>query len=213
MVVLLTRVGPVRTTQDRHGFRIKRAGHNQRKKWRLSRAIYAHDSRSAWFPYGPGVIIYHVVGQSHYLRLCSAVLTVVATLCTMAAGALDALRAQSFFAQCPEAVGVITDEGVLVASNARFERTVGPASKLEGRDFLVNAVSAEEHERFKIAMHRARAACSPSADAPDGRASDLVEWASTPTVRTCATMALGNAGDFPIWRKMDWTLTVFDDTR
>jgi PAS domain S-box-containing protein len=132
----------------------------------------------------------------------------------MSTGDLNVLRAQSFFVQCPEAVGVITDEGVLVASNVRFERTVGPASKLEGRNFLVNVVSAEDHARFKIAMQRARAACSgPSVDAPDGCASDLVEWASTPTMRSCATMALGNEGDFPVWRKMDWTLSVFDDTR
>ena len=124
--------------------------------------------------------------------------------------AVAALRAQSFFAQSPEAVGVITEEGVLVASNTRFQRTVGPASKLEGNDFLVNCVSPEDHERFRIAMRRAKEA---HASAAEEKASDMVEWARTPTIRGCATMALGNTGDFPIWRKMDWTLTVFDTDR
>jgi PAS domain-containing protein len=123
--------------------------------------------------------------------------------------AVAALRGQSFFAQSPEAVGVITEEGVLIASNPRFQRTVGPASKLEGQDFLVNCVSPEDHERFRIAMRRAKEAHDSTADV----ASDMVEWARTPTIRGCATMALGNTGDFPIWRKMDWTLTVFDGHR
>ena len=125
--------------------------------------------------------------------------------------ALEALKAQSFFTQCPEAVGIISNEGILRASNARFERTVGPAKTLVGTDFVVNCIAKEDHPRFKIAMTRAREA----RDAPPSQtdASDLVEWALTPTVRSVSSICMGNSGDFPIWRKMDWTLTIFDDTR
>ena len=130
--------------------------------------------------------------------------------------ALEALQAQSFFASCPEAVGIITNNGVLVASNPRFERTIGPAKVLVGTDLFSNCISKEEHDRFHIAMKRAREARNaPVPDSPpsEGSASDMVEWSLTPTVYGCSTIAMGNTGDFPIWRKMDWTLTVFDDTR
>jgi hypothetical protein len=126
--------------------------------------------------------------------------------------ALAALTAQSFFAQCPEAVGVITNEGVLAASNVRFERTVGPQT-LVGKDFLVNCISKEDHGRFKIAMARAREVARGEAAPSKTDASDMVEWALTPTVRAVSSIAMGNTGDFPIWRRMDWTVTVLDDTR
>ena len=125
---------------------------------------------------------------------------------------LEALTAQSFFAQCPEAVGVITNEGVLAASNMRFERTVGPQT-LVGTDFLLNCISKEDHGRFKIAMARAREVARGEAAPSKTDASDMVEWALTPTVRAVSSIAMGNTGDFPIWRRMDWTVTVLDDTR
>ena len=130
--------------------------------------------------------------------------------------ALEALKAQSFFSACPEAVGIIANDGQLVASNPRFERTVGPAKVLHGADFLGNCIQKEEHTRFNIAMQRARHAQLPHTDASlqcEGSASDVLEWALSPTIRNCATIALGSTGDFPIWRKMDWTLSVFDETR
>jgi PAS domain S-box-containing protein len=130
--------------------------------------------------------------------------------------ALEALTKQSFFATCPEAVGVVTDDCKLLACNARFERTIGPSKVLVGSDLFVNCIWKEEHERFKLAIKRAREVHNtPAPDKPptEGNASDLVEWALTPTVRGVSTIAMGNTGDFPIWRKMDWVLSVFDDTR
>ena len=112
--------------------------------------------------------------------------------------------AQSFFTQCPEAVGIVTNEGVLVASNKRFERTVGPSKVLMGTDFFGTCVSKEDHERFKIAMKRARDAHNtPVPDSPpvEGNASDLVEWGITPTVRGCSSIAMGNTGDFLMNKK------------
>jgi len=129
---------------------------------------------------------------------------------------MEALQAESFFASCPEAVGIITDAGILVASNRRFERTIGPAQVLLNQDILNNCVSKEDHGRFKIYMQRAReahAASPPESPPSDGDASDLLEWAITPTIRSVSTMAMGNKGDFPIWRKMDWSFSVLDDTR
>jgi len=103
-----------------------------------------------------------------------------------------------------------------VSTNPRFKRTVGPCeSLLAGVDLLTACIGKEEHERFKIALKRAREAREvPEVDDPskDDRGSDIVEWSTTPTVRDCWTLSMGNTGDFPIWRRMDWAIAVLDET-
>ena len=48
---------------------------------------------------------------------------------------------EEFYQRCPEAVAVVTDDGHLVSTNLRFQRTVGPCETLlEGVDLLKSCI-------------------------------------------------------------------------
>mmetsp|Transcript_19708 Transcript_19708/g.40182 ORF Transcript_19708/g.40182 Transcript_19708/m.40182 type:complete len:982 (+) Transcript_19708:100-3045(+) len=125
----------------------------------------------------------------------------------------------------PDAVAVVTFDDILTNCNPRFEKTVGPSTTLQGLNFLSNCIHNEEHARFRVAMARAKEVWANAAKAKElsevedtpkdetGCASDKQEWQKVPTVRSCRTLAMGSKGDFPLWRKLDWAISVLDGTR